>query len=142
MEKVQGPWGVRDNSDPDANFRHLKAQAARYRRGQKLRRFLLWGAIAGLTSVASFALTWGSMTWKPWTWLPSRPITLFSSPTTKLASDSWTSAMMAKHLAASPNCAAARAVGLAPAYGGQPGYWPQRDRDNDGIACEPYPRRW
>jgi hypothetical protein len=136
MEKVQGPWGFRDNSDPYANFQHLKAQAARYKRGQKLRRVFLWGAIAGLTSVASFALTWGAISWKPWTWLPS------GSATTRISSDSWTPAMMAKHIAASPNCAAARAVGLAPAYRGQPGYWPQHDRDTDGIACEPYPRRW
>lgn len=45
------------------------------------------------------------------------------------------------HLAASPNCTAARAVGLAPARRGQPGYWPSHDADNDGIACEPYTRR-
>ena len=45
-----------------------------------------------------------------------------------------------RHIAAYPNCAAARAVGLAPAYRGQPGYWPSHDRDSDGIACEPWPR--
>ncbi|MGI6854387.1 excalibur calcium-binding domain-containing protein [Mesorhizobium sp. 1B3] len=42
------------------------------------------------------------------------------------------------HLAASPNCTAARAVGLAPARRGQPGYWPSHDADNDGIASKPY----
>lgn len=46
----------------------------------------------------------------------------------------------ARHLAAAPNCNAARAVGLAPARRGQPGYWPSHDADNDGIACEPWPR--
>ena len=46
----------------------------------------------------------------------------------------------AQHLLAAPDCAAARAVGLAPARRGQPGYWPSHDADNDGIACEPYPR--
>ncbi|WP_027052424.1 excalibur calcium-binding domain-containing protein [Mesorhizobium erdmanii] len=41
-----------------------------------------------------------------------------------------------RHFAAFPNCAAARAVGLAPARKGQPGYWPTHDADKDGIACE------
>ena len=43
-----------------------------------------------------------------------------------------------RHFAAFPNCAAARAVGLAPARKGQPGYWPTHDADKDGIACEPW----
>ena len=34
------------------------------------------------------------------------------------------------------NCAAVRAAGKAPLYRGQPGYRPELDRDNDGIACE------
>jgi Excalibur calcium-binding domain len=41
-----------------------------------------------------------------------------------------------------PNCATARALGLAPAYRGDPGYRSYLDRDGDGIACEPYRRRW
>jgi endonuclease YncB( thermonuclease family) len=36
------------------------------------------------------------------------------------------------------NCAAARAAGAAPLYRGDPGYSPRLDRDNDGVACEPY----
>lgn len=36
------------------------------------------------------------------------------------------------------NCAEARAAGRAPIYRGQPGYRPALDRDNDGVACEPY----
>src|SRR5687768_16751488 len=32
-----------------------------------------------------------------------------------------------------PNCATARALGLAPAYRGEPGYRAHLDRDNDGI---------
>ena len=36
------------------------------------------------------------------------------------------------------NCAAARAAEAAPIYRGQPGYRPEMDGDNDGIACEPY----
>lgn len=35
-----------------------------------------------------------------------------------------------------PNCAAARAAGVAPIYRGQPGYGAHLDRDNDGKACE------
>jgi excalibur calcium-binding domain-containing protein len=35
-----------------------------------------------------------------------------------------------------PNCAAARAAGVAPIYRGQPGYRSGLDRDGDGIACE------
>ncbi|PWL16197.1 hypothetical protein DKP76_18790 [Falsochrobactrum shanghaiense] len=45
-----------------------------------------------------------------------------------------------RHLTSAPNCNAARAVGLAPARRGQPGYWPSHDADNDGVACEPWPR--
>ncbi|MGI6854368.1 excalibur calcium-binding domain-containing protein [Mesorhizobium sp. 1B3] len=46
-----------------------------------------------------------------------------------------------RHLASSPNCSAARLVGLAPAFRGQPGYWSSHDADKDGIACEPWPPR-
>jgi hypothetical protein len=35
-----------------------------------------------------------------------------------------------------PNCAAARAAGVAPLHVGQPGYSRRLDRDGDGIACE------
>ena len=38
------------------------------------------------------------------------------------------------------NCAEARADGAAPIKKGDPGYSPHLDRDNDGIACEPYKR--
>lgn len=55
------------------------------------------------------------------------------------ATDPWPASVMLRHIAAAPNCAAARAVGLAPAYRGQPGYYLRHDRDNDGIACEPWP---
>jgi len=36
------------------------------------------------------------------------------------------------------NCSDARAAGAAPLYRGDPGYRPSLDRDQDGIACEPY----
>ena len=35
-----------------------------------------------------------------------------------------------------PNCAAARAAGVAPIFAGQPGYRPGLDGDGDGVACE------
>ncbi|HTK80085.1 MAG TPA: excalibur calcium-binding domain-containing protein [Rhizomicrobium sp.] len=39
-----------------------------------------------------------------------------------------------------PNCAAARAAGAAPIHSGQSGYRSELDSDNDGTACEPYPK--
>jgi len=53
----------------------------------------------------------------------------------------WSPMVTLRHLAAFPNCNAARAVGLAPAHRGKPGYWPHNDRDRDGIACEPWKYR-
>ena len=53
----------------------------------------------------------------------------------------WPLSVVLRHAAAVPNCSAARVVGLAPASRGQPGNYPQHDRDRDGIACEPLPRR-
>ena len=50
----------------------------------------------------------------------------------------WPPEVTLRHLAAFPNCAAARAVGLAPANRGEPGYWAKHDRDRDGVACEPW----
>jgi hypothetical protein len=35
-------------------------------------------------------------------------------------------------------CDEARAAGVAPLYVGEPGYRPEMDGDDDGIACEPY----
>jgi hypothetical protein len=48
----------------------------------------------------------------------------------------WGAILTLRHLAAFPNCAAAEAVGLAPARVGEPGYWPHHDADHDGVACE------
>jgi hypothetical protein len=36
------------------------------------------------------------------------------------------------------NCSEARADGVAPLYAGEPGYRPEMDGDDDGVACEPY----
>ncbi len=35
-------------------------------------------------------------------------------------------------------CDEARAAGVAPLYVGEPGYRPEMDGDDDGVACEPY----
>ena len=51
----------------------------------------------------------------------------------------WPPLLTLQHIAAAPNCSAARAVGLAPARRGEPGYYAKHDRDKDGWACEPWP---
>jgi hypothetical protein len=58
----------------------------------------------------------------------------------QLATSPWSVTMTLRHLIAAPNCDMTRLVGLAPAYRGEPGYRKSHDRDNDGIACEPWPR--
>jgi hypothetical protein len=55
-------------------------------------------------------------------------------------SSPWPFSVTLRHLLSAPNCDAARAVGLAPAVRGAPGYWSGHDADADGIACEPWPR--
>lgn len=50
----------------------------------------------------------------------------------------WSMYVLIKHVAASPNCAAANAVGLAPSRKGEPGYFSRHDRDQDGVSCEVY----
>jgi hypothetical protein len=57
-----------------------------------------------------------------------------------LVTSPWPIGLTLRHLAAAPNCAAARAVGLAPARKGEPGYCASHDRDGDGIACEVWRR--
>lgn len=59
----------------------------------------------------------------------------------KIYKSPWPVGTTLRHIAAAPNCAAARSVGLAPATHGSPGYYYRQDADNDGVACEPYPRR-
>jgi Excalibur calcium-binding domain len=86
----------------------------RWDRPAELRKFYRTVTIAAIAATAGFALTWYFLT-SPWSLVPTL-----------------------KHLAAFPNCDAARLVGLAPAYKGQPGYWAHNDRDGDGIACERY----
>lgn len=58
----------------------------------------------------------------------------------KLILSPWPVTTTLKHWSAAPNCAAARAAGLAPARRGQPGYYLSHDADGDGVACEPFRR--
>jgi hypothetical protein len=58
-----------------------------------------------------------------------------------LAMSPWPPLTNIRHIASAPNCDAARTMGLAPALRGQPGYYERHDADNDGVACEPWPRR-
>jgi hypothetical protein len=75
-----------------------------------------------VTLAVTGAVTGATLAW----WLTTLP-----------ASWSWKERLL--HVAAGPNCAAARAAGLAPARRGEPGYFVRHDADNDGIACEPVP---
>ncbi|WP_198585968.1 excalibur calcium-binding domain-containing protein [Pararhizobium haloflavum] len=56
-----------------------------------------------------------------------------------LERSSWPLGITLRHIASAPNCDAARNFGLAPSSRGQPGYYDRHDRDDDGIACEPWP---
>jgi len=52
---------------------------------------------------------------------------------------SWSIDLTLWHLPAAPNSDTARAVGLASAVRGEPGYYPWHDRDQDRLTCEPWP---
>ena len=96
----------------------------RYQRTQKRRRLLRQFGLPVLAAGAGFGLVWGWTSWDP--------VSFSSMPETRELSLSGRVSYR--------NCAAARAAGAAPLYRGQPGYTAHLDRDNDGIACEPYPR--
>lgn len=53
----------------------------------------------------------------------------------------FTAGEQVRHVLSKPNCSAARLMRLAPARRGDPGYYVEHDRDRDGWACEPIPRR-
>jgi hypothetical protein len=112
-------WPIHNNSvAAETRLRKLKRRfqriSRRWDRPIKLRKLYRTVTIAAIAATAGFALTWYFLT-SPWPLVPTL-----------------------KHLAAFPNCDAARLVGLAPAHMGQPGYWVHNDRDGDGIACERY----
>jgi hypothetical protein len=57
-----------------------------------------------------------------------------------VAASPWPVGITVRHLLAACNCDMARAMDLAPACRGAPGYWARNDADDDGIACEPWPK--
>jgi hypothetical protein len=114
-------WRAVQRRQFDADLRRLRGGDAAVerrwrRRGRWWRSRWLQRSLLALAGLSCFVLVLES--WKPW------PLTV-----------------TLKHLVAARNCDAARSVGLAPARRGEPGYWAKNDADNDGIACEPWPRR-
>jgi len=109
--KKNGPWNPRKSRYKSQAFGEL---ARPIRRRQVIRQFLIG---VGLLMALALALYAGA-THKGWTFFET-----------------------ARHIAAFPDCNAARLVGLDRARPGQPGYYERHDADQDGIACEPKPRR-
>ncbi|MCB5174609.1 MULTISPECIES: excalibur calcium-binding domain-containing protein [Microvirga] len=122
MKVLPEGWRVHRGRDPEAELRSLKrrfqAISGRFHRAEKLRRLYRWVRMAAFAAAVSFALTAVALSFSPW------PL-----PTTL------------RHIAALPHCRAARAVDLAPAYRGEPGYWRHLDADGDGRSCEPWTLR-
>ena len=101
--------------------RNFQRASRRQARAMLLRRLDRWAAVTARLVIGGVALVWavyGAL--------------VVVSP--------WPPMMTLRHIVAAPNCAAARAVGLAPANRGEPGYYRRHDRDQDGVACEPWPR--
>jgi hypothetical protein len=105
MKVLPEGWRVHHDNDVEAERRPLKRrfEAAERRRELTimLKRLDRWASLAALAVIGGCALYWAVVILSPWP-----PLVLL------------------KHIASSPNCNAARAVGLAPAYRGDPGYWP------------------
>ena len=116
------PWGADRLSDPDRRADALRAKFARVSR--RIERAYSMRKAKPCIALALVSLVAGAAIFIYWH-----------------ANAKWTLGETLRHLLAAPNCASARTVGLAPAYRGQPGYWPKLDADKDGIACEPWPRR-
>lgn len=88
-----------------------------------------------------WARRWRRTLWR-WAGALLIPVGIIGGSCLAIATTSpWPISVTIRHLLAAPNCNAARAVGLAPAVRGTPGYWSRHDADDDGIACEPWPRR-
>jgi hypothetical protein len=89
--------------------RRFWAASGRHHRARKRRIFFL--VVTLLAVIGGLVLGWASMS--PWPLIPTL-----------------------KHLASFPNSDTARALGLAPARKGEPGYWLRHDRDGDGLTCD------
>jgi len=66
---------------------------------------------------------------------------LAAVPAGTMIGSPWPVSVLLKHVASMPNCQSAAFFGLAPAERSKPGYWFWHDRDDDGIACEPWEAR-
>lgn len=117
MSDDTGNWRPRE--DRDVHAAALRRQFARasspYFRRRAVRNFLRRPPISIVLFVAAFTLTVAGFVASPWP--PGETL---------------------RHIAAAPDCNAARAMTLAPARRGEPGYYERHDADNDGVACEPY----
>ncbi len=119
MKTLPRGWFVHEGRDPEREAQRLKrrfqAVSRRHARAVRWRRLVRRACLPVLLGAGAFLLTWSLMSWSPW------------PPLATL-----------QHLAAFPNCQAARMAGLAPAYAGQPGYYRRHDADGDGRSCEPW----
>ena len=119
--KAPEPWHVPHGRAPESELRRLnrrfRAISRTLDRAQAFRRLDRWSATLACIVIGGIALFWGALSLSPWP-----PIATL------------------RHVAAFPSCDAARALGMAPARSGDPGYWQRHDRDQDGISCEPWPR--
>ncbi|HEU0162990.1 MAG TPA: excalibur calcium-binding domain-containing protein [Rhizomicrobium sp.] len=112
-------WLVREGHDPSRDLKDIQAKFSAVTRGHERR---LWWR--GFFKSA----------------MHPAPSVLFLVVFLGLVLSPFPPVMTFKHLLAMRNCASARWIGLASARKGAPGYWPWLDRDEDGIACEPWPR--
>jgi hypothetical protein len=119
MRALPRGWLVHEGRDPEREAQRLKrrfqAVSRRQAQAMRLRRLIRSARLPVLLAAGAFLLTWALMSWSPW------------PPLATL-----------RHLAAFPNCQAARTVGLAPSLAGQPGYYRRHDADGDGRSCEPW----
>jgi len=120
MGALPKSWRIYEGRDPDEEARRLRSRfqtiSRRYEWALRWRRLAPWLRISAVAGVGAFVITCALLSLSPWPPLA-----------------------MLRHLAAFPNCMAARAVGLAPSYRGQPGYWASHDEDGNGRSCEPWP---
>lgn len=123
MDRLPQNWRERPGRDPEREAHRLKRRFAaitqryerRLARATHRRAVRIWAVLFVLVAIVVVG-TWVALAaLSPW------------PPMTTL-----------RHIAAAPNCGAARAVGLAPSYRGAPGYYSAHDADRDGIACEPW----
>jgi hypothetical protein len=118
MRLLPKNWRVHEGRDPDKELekiqRRFEAIRRRADRRDRVLKTLREARAQLLTASLVFAATFAVFFFSPF------------SPWDTL-----------RHIAAAPNCDAARFVELAPAHSGNPGYWSGHDGDDDGIACEP-----